>query len=186
MPPRLSIMICSLHARSEMLLALLAVLEPQITDAVELLIDLDRGEATIGAKRNRLLERAAGDYVCFVDDDDQVTEDYVALILQALDHKPDCVGFVLMYYEDGRLKGRAVHSLRYQRYADRRLPGKGMYYERTPNHLNPIRREIALQVRFPESNRGEDTSFAQRIRPLLKSESFIDCPLYRYYYRRKK
>ena len=40
---------------------------------VELLVDIDNGERTIGEKRNQLLQRARGLFSCFVDDDDDVS-----------------------------------------------------------------------------------------------------------------
>ena len=188
MTPKLSILICSLQARAEMLCGLLDVLYPQLVEPspVEVLLEVDNGERVIGGKRNRLLNKSAGQYVCFIDDDDKVPADYVSQILTALDTSPDCVGFNLAYYVDGNPRGTAIHSLRFDRYGQRRAPGGMMLYERTPNHLNPIRREIALQVRFPELNHGEDSDYAMRIRLLLKTEVFIDRVMYHYLYRSKK
>jgi glycosyltransferase involved in cell wall biosynthesis len=168
-----------------MLESLLITLRPQIVPGVEVVMEIDDGEDSIGVKRNRLLSNAFGEYVCFIDDDDQVSRDYVRLILDALDGKPDCVGFNLRYYVDGTHKGDAIHSLRYQNYGQHR-DGRLMVYERTPNHLNPIRRDVALQVGFPDKNHGEDTDFAVTIRPLLKTEVFIDQTLYHYLYRSTK
>lgn len=182
---KLSILICSLESRVDLLGELMTTLSPQLTDDVELLIDADNGEIPIGAKRNCLLNNARGDHVCFVDDDDQIAANYVALILEALATGPDCVGFKLAYYVNHRPKGVAIHSLRYERYGQQRTPG-GMLYERTPNHLNPIRREIALSVGFPELNHGEDSDFAQRVRPLLETEVFVDEVLYHYLFNSRK
>lgn len=182
----LSILICSLHERAAMLSALLANLELQDCPEIEILIDVDNGETTIGAKRNRLLDRAQGEYVCFIDDDDHVPPDYVSAILKALATRPDCVGFRLMFYQNGLHRGDAIHSLRFERYDQHRGRNRMWTYDRTPNHLNPIKREIVQQVRFPEINRSEDTDFATRIRPLLKTEVFVDQVLYHYLYRSKK
>lgn len=182
---KLSILICSLESRSASLFTLLETLRLQRTPDVDLITDIDNGEASIGAKRNRLLNRATADYVCFIDDDDKIPADYVSQILAALETSPDCVGFNLAYYVDGKPKGTAIHSLRYERYAQHKTPD-GMLYERTPNHLNPIRREIALQAGFTEKNHGEDTDFAVKVRPLLKTEVFIDQVMYHYFFDSKK
>lgn len=183
--PKLSILICSLESRAAQLAELLGTLSPQLTDDVELLIDVDNGEVPIGRKRNSLLNNAKGDFVCFVDDDDQVSPEYVSRILTALESEPDCVGFKLLFYVNSQNKGRAIHSLRFQAYGQKRIHGI-TEYERTPNHLNPIRREIAVSVGFPELNRGEDTDFAVRVRPLLETEVFVDEFLYHYLYRSRK
>lgn len=185
MTPTLSILICSLESRVDLLGQLLTTLGPQLTDEIELLIDADDGKISIGSKRNALLHNAKGEYVCYIDDDDRVPEDYIAQILSALETRPDCVGFNLAYYVDGVLKGTAIHSLRFQTYGQRRN-GRMMEYERTPNHLNPIRRELALQAGFTEKNHGEDTDFAVKVRPLLQTEVFVDKTLYHYLYNSKK
>ena len=78
---KLSILICTLKGRDEYLNRVLQVLEPQKTDDVEILIESDERQMTIGQKRNKLLDRAIGDYICYVDDDDLVSVDYIEKIL---------------------------------------------------------------------------------------------------------
>ncbi len=51
---------------------------------------------------------------------------------------------------------------------------------RWPNHLNPVKREHALAIRFLEISIGEDRDYAKRLRPLLKTEEFMDARLYNY------
>jgi hypothetical protein len=48
--------------------------------------------------------------------------------------------------------------------------------------------ELARQVKFPETSFGEDADFAKRMAEsgLLKTEYFIDQPMYFYQYRRNK
>jgi glycosyltransferase involved in cell wall biosynthesis len=178
---KLSLLIASIESRSHLLARLKSRLEPQRVDDVELLIAIDDGQSPIGAKRNLLMWQARGDYVCFIDDDDLVSHDYVARILKAITLKPDCVGFWVNRYVNGVFDASACHSIRYKRYATNEN-GPERIYERTPNHLNPIRRELAVQVPFPELNTGEDTDYARRIYPLLRSEVFIYAPLYNYLY----
>ena len=55
----------------------MSVLAEQLTSEVEVLTELDDGTRSIGEKRNALVESAGGEYVCFVDDDDMVSSDYV-------------------------------------------------------------------------------------------------------------
>jgi glycosyltransferase involved in cell wall biosynthesis len=75
----LSILICSLPGRIKYLSELLNVLNPQI-EGEEIIINIDKYK-TIGAKRNDLLNASKSDYVCFIDDDDMVSEDYLDEIL---------------------------------------------------------------------------------------------------------
>jgi hypothetical protein len=56
----------------------------------------------------------------------------------------------------------------------------GVYY-RTINHLCPVKRELALQVKFPRGiNNGEDADYSNRLRPLLKTEVYINKDMYHY------
>lgn len=185
MTPTLTLMVCSIHTRAHFLERLRQILEPQLTPDVELLIDVDNGDVSIGDKRNRLIARARGRWCCFIDDDDRVAPNYVARILEALQLDPDCVGFLVARFEDGQRTADAIHSLRNERYETVRS-GTIFYYRRTPNHLNPIRTEIVQDVGFPKLNHGEDSDFAKRVYPQLLSEVFIAEPLYFYDFRRER
>jgi hypothetical protein len=81
---KLSILICSLNRRKKYLKRLVDILRSQANRDIEVLCDIDNGEVSIGSKRQKLLNSAVGDYVCFVDDDDLVSEDYVDLILDKI------------------------------------------------------------------------------------------------------
>lgn len=177
MSKKLSILICSMSSRVDKLNKLMNVLSPQVNDDVEILIKTDDGEIQIGKKRNLLLEEASGDYVCFVDDDDLVSTDYVSKILEATKNNPDCCGLQGIITFQGQCPRMFIHSLQYKEWFE-----KNNIYYRCPNHLNPIKREIALKVKFPESNFGEDKDFSVRVLPLLKTESFISGVIYHYLY----
>ena len=69
--------------------ALMAELTRQIhllrdRSIIEIITEEDNGENSVGKKRNNVLDRAAGEYVCFIDDDDMVTDIYVSEIVNAL------------------------------------------------------------------------------------------------------
>jgi glycosyltransferase involved in cell wall biosynthesis len=173
---KLSILICNLFSRNELLCRLLKILELQKTDAVEILIASDNGEISIGKKRNTLLDKATGEYISFVDDDDLVSENYVSSILNAIEsyNHPDCIGICGIY------KGFTGDELFYHsiRYAGWYNSPDG--YFRPPNHLNPIKTAIARKIRFIDRSFGEDRIYSDRIRPLLKTEGAIDHPIYTY------
>ena len=154
---------------------LLKALEKQKTDEVEILVNSDNGKKKIGTKRNELLDQAQGDYVAFIDDDDFVSNDYVKLILEAIEKEPDCVGFKGKLTRDGQSAGIFIHSLKYKKWFQ-----KGNQYYRCPNHLNPIKREFALKVKFPNSSWGEDRDYSIGLRKYLEKEVFIDKILYFY------
>jgi len=180
---RLSILICSIIERAKLLHRLLVHLKVQMTDAVEVITEIDNCEMTIGEKRNKLLSRAQGDYVAFIDDDDLVSDDYISKILAAIKTKPDCCSLQgeithLMGPKNAKKMQTDLfkHSIEY----DHWFENNGIYY-RCPNHLNAIKRNIALQVGFTPKNVGEDYDFSTQVFPLLKIEEKITETIYYYY-----
>jgi len=84
----LSILIPTLEARRALFDRVQGQLAGQaaaagIEEDIEILDCRDNGERSIGWKRNRLIERAQGEFVAFVDDDDTVSDDYLPRICQA-------------------------------------------------------------------------------------------------------
>jgi glycosyltransferase involved in cell wall biosynthesis len=58
---------------------------------VEVITEVDNKQITTGAKRNNLLNKAQGKYICFIDDDDHISNDYLRLILEAIESDADCI-----------------------------------------------------------------------------------------------
>jgi len=181
---KLSILICTLENRSQYLNRILSILNKQKTDEVEIITNLDNGEKSVGTKRNELLKMATGEYICFVDDDDTVSDDYISSILNCIEKNPDAVGIELNYYHNRALIGIAYHSIKnngwWQR--DSTKEGYTTEYYRFINHLNPVKRELAMVCMFPEQNTSEDLEYSKKLFQLIKSEEYINRPIYNYYY----
>lgn len=179
-PCRLSILIATMPQRASLLERLLDHLWAQVLrrpTEVEVLVDGAGG--TTGAKRNRLLQQAIGDFVAFVDDDDWVCHDYVDRTLDAIGKVPeaDCVEFQGAIMLPGQPEERFHHSTEYASWFK-----KDGIYRRCPNHLNAVRRTLALSVGFPDQTVYEDRDFSTRIQPLLKTQAPIGTdPLYFYF-----
>jgi glycosyltransferase involved in cell wall biosynthesis len=176
MHKRLSILVCSTEERKGCFQNLARVLKAQSNSYVELLANIDNGLKTIGAKRNELLESAKGDYVCFVDDDDMLSPFYTSKILEAIKTNPDCCGLEGIITFSCKYPKKFIHSLRYDHWFEK----EDIYY-RCPNHLNTIKREIALDTKFPDKSWQEDLDFSTRLKGKLKTEVYIDEPIYYYY-----
>ena len=184
---KLSILICSIQSRGQLYTQLTACLWKQYNGLdIQMITEVDRGEMSIGHKRNLLLDRATGDYLCFIDDDDIVSSDYIEKIMKALESNPDCCSLTGVITWNGERPEIFEHSIKYSAYKtnDDKSPIK---YERYPNHLNVIRSSIAKQFRFPEINHGEDTDWATQIYKsgLLKTEAEIKGIIYHYQYQNK-
>jgi hypothetical protein len=174
--PVLTIMVPTLVEREGLFKALMMELQRQcllLSDPtwVEVIWQQDSGEITIGAKRQKLLETARGEYVCSVDDDDLVEPSYIRDLLSTIiraNPPVDCVVFEGRLTCDGRFGGRFDFDLCHKTYKN-----VGDLFLRTPNHLCPIRREIALAVGYKEKNFGEDSDYAQRIFPKLSTQAVV-------------
>jgi len=95
---KLSILIPSIPERADTLKSLIAKLEWQIKKAeaeksVEIICLIDNKQITIGEKRNRLKNMANGEYFCFVDDDDDIYDEYIGAILVATLNGTDVISF---------------------------------------------------------------------------------------------
>lgn len=177
----LSVLIATLPERAHLLQRCIGLIGNY--PDVEILTD-DRGRhITTGEKRNDLIARATGEYVCFVDDDDHPQPDYINHLLTRINaSRPDCVTFTGWMTTNGLSRVDWVIKLgeRYEARIDR--DGITRYY-RFPNHLCAIKREIAMKVKFQHITQGEDFRWADEIRKreLLRTSEHIESPpLYHY------
>lgn len=178
---KLSILIATIESRAGLFAELALKLDRQKTPQVEILFECDNKQMSIGRKRQILLERAKGDYVVFVDDDDDVSIDYVDEILTAIKSDPDCVGMLIDCDMEG-IKRNAIASLKYADWGDNK---DGFKYVRSPYHKTPIKRWIALKAGFPDMRFGEDYEYSCRLHRsgLLKKEVMVTKPIYFYRYK---
>lgn len=176
----LSILIPSLKKREKQLNQLLDLLVKQKTSDIEIVAMVDSGELSVGTKRQQLLEKANGRYISFVDDDDTVSQTYTSSILKSIRLEPDVVGICGIITTDGNNPKKFIHSLRYRTWSE----DSAAYY-RNPNHLNPVKKELALKAGFLDMNCGEDREYSKRLLPFLKSETMIDEIMYYYLFSKK-
>lgn len=196
MNPKLSILIPTVAGREDMLARLCGCLKWQLDAAgpanVECIILPDPPDADpkalppIGDKRNQLVNRAAGRFVVFIDDDDLVSPHYVRKLLAAIDADPHCqaIGFLMDRFVDGNYDGQSRNAHDSQRAVNLpRSPDGTRRYLRFITHTQPVLTDIARAVRFPEISYGEDTDYAGRLHKAIRRASFIDEVLYYYLYR---
>ena len=154
--------------------------EYKLTKKVELIFECDNKEISIGAKRDLLIKKAKGKYIVMIDDDDWLPYNYCNDVLSACEDDSDCIGYLEDCVFDWNHRATSCISLRYKSW----MNNVGVYdYVRTPFFKVPIKTEICRQVGCADLRFGEDSDFAKRIYPLLKSETFIDKKLYIYRYK---
>lgn len=179
--PELSILICSVEEREQHLARLLQEFEMQrLGESVEILVESDNKEMSVGAKRQKLLQRAMGRFIVFFDDDDWPYNHYIQSIITCLEKNPDidCIGMNVFMTTNGRHPQRCLHRLGYQWERGK----DGWDYFRNITHFNPVLREKALQAGFKDMRFGEDVDYANRLNPLLTKEAYIARPLFHYRY----
>jgi glycosyltransferase involved in cell wall biosynthesis len=176
----LSILICSLHTRREKFYKnLITELEKQLKEYknshyIQIVSIIDNKKMSVGHKRNQLLQSATGDYVCYIDDDDRISADYIDKIHTAIQSNDDCICFDVEVSIDFQTP-MIAHFANYKENKNLKT-----HYERMPNHLMAVKTEIAKKAGFPEINFKEDDEYGYRISKMIKSINKIDKVLYYY------
>jgi hypothetical protein len=182
----LSILICGITERLGRLPLLMGELERQKNsiiskydgqkNIIEILALVDDRAMTVGKKRNLLVQASCGDYVAFVDDDDFVSTDYLERIYEATRKNVDVVTFPVAVTIDGGATKMCYYSMNYLNESN-----DYDHYWRWPNHLCAMKRSIVIANPYEDISFGEDSAFAKKVRPVLKTElSASNHPLYRY------
>jgi hypothetical protein len=177
---KLTILIPTLPARAAFLGRLAMELLNQIGDQYPVKISVNEDTTcSIGKKRQAMLESVTTDYLCFIDDDDRIADNYIELVMAGIATNPDCCSLNGIITTDGKNPKPFRHSIDYKEMYEQ----DGVYY-RPPNHLNTVRSSIAKQMLFPDWERSEDSNYCFQLRDsgLLKTEYKIEPILYFYDY----
>jgi glycosyltransferase involved in cell wall biosynthesis len=170
-------LIATLGQRNDRFLELLAGLLPQVeraAGAVTVTALWNNGERPLAEVRQALVDHADGEYISFVDDDDQLPPYYVSAVLPLLDGV-DYVGWRMQCIQDGVYLKPTFHSLRYSTWSD-----DDAGYYRDVSHLNPVRAELARRADYRRGEPPEDVSWADQMRGSLKTEHYIEHVMYVY------
>lgn len=171
-----------------MLQSLLIELSKQaMNKPVEIIYLGDNLSNTVGSKRNKALKASKGDYVCFIDDDDMVSDDYIDSLLEAIKTGSDVITFrVHEEYNGKHVRYQYFESIG-RRVLDPILRNKvGMpVLTMPPNHLCCWKREKALSVPYPNKSKGEDHAWAENMLTHHKDLKIHSIEKVLYYYRYK-
>lgn len=178
------ILIATTVDRRPLFEALYAELTAQITflslqDQVSIIFDEDQKEKSIGKKRQDLLELSTAKYINYFDSDDWPYPYYIEEIYNSLLWEHDCIGMLIDMTSNGKRPQVCCHSLRYPIWQDKI---DGYDYVRNVTHFNPVKRELAIQVGFPDLRFGEDQPYSDGVTKLCKTEIFIDKAVFHYRY----
>lgn len=189
---KLQILIPTTSDRKEMFDALVTELQRQFIEngiiedgsiladeSPRLDVDPIKGKS-IGAKRNDLVSYATADYIAFHDSDDFPEPNYIYDQLCGVNLGVDACSMRGIITENGNDPQIFEHSIKYSEWKTNETGG--VKYERNTNHLNCIKREIAIQFKYPETNFGEDHDYSKQLAAsgLIKTEHYIERPIYNY------
>jgi glycosyltransferase involved in cell wall biosynthesis len=176
---KLSILIPTVPERFAQAAKLIEKLEKQNTDKqAEILWFGDNRARTVGAKRNALLEAARGLYVAFIDDDDDVSNDYISSICSVREIV-DVITFdqqAIWNDENSLVEFSIQHSP-----AGKWEPGGTT--KRFPWHSCAWLRDLATRAVFTEKNWGEDFDWLTQVHHLPRREARIPKVLHFYRHR---
>ena len=143
---------------------------------VEIISECDNKEISIGKKRDNLIMKAKGEYIVMIDDDDMIAHNYLLVVINKLLNRPDCVGYLEKIKHNNKTSCISLNNPGWiDNYA-------GYDYARTPFFKVPIKTEICREVGCRDMRFAEDHDFANRVKPFLKTEEFINDYMYIYQY----
>lgn len=172
---KLSILTPTIPGRESQLAALQAKIEKQNTGEVEHLVLCDNRARSIGAKRQALVDIARGEYIAFVDDDDDISDDYVKQLLGAAQSGADVLTFRQKAIYNG-VESEVHFSAKHQ---DGPFNPGGITL-RAPWHVCAWKRDVVAGCLFGESNFGEDLVWCQQARKRIKTECPINAVIHTY------
>ena len=179
---QLSICICTIPGRESSLAQLNLKISNQISngykDVCELLYLGDNRSMTLGTKRNRLKQIARGKYIIYVDDDDDVSDDYVQKLVEATYTDVDVITIeskVTGVYDNVSYNCKFDLEILYN-FDDH----CNKTYWRIPNHICAIKADVYKSIPHPDITWGEDEAIKWLVKANCKTQYHIDSQLYHY------
>lgn len=185
----LSLLIPAIPERANQLIGLLNKLDKQLADyydnhsilgMVEIIVDDSRrfldGGPSIGAKRDSLVQRAIGKYLCFMDDDDDIAPNYLEQLIRLCNNDPDIVTFRCFFTNDyywTLLNMSIINKVNEE-------ANPNGIIQRTPWHICPVRAEYAKRETFSDISHNEDWEWISKVMQYVKTEAHTDMILTRY------
>lgn len=133
------------------------------------------GGVSIGDKRQAGLNRSNGKYVCWLDDDDGVSPDYIETLLRLAQADAD----ILVFNSFSRFDNFwCLIQMNLDFLVDEQaFPG---IVHRRPWHVCPFKRELVKNIKFPSENWDEDTAFVGKALQKCKTQAKTEAVLHEY------
>lgn len=147
---------------------------------IEVIVDdsprfLDGG-LSIGAKRDALLRRAEGHYVCYLDSDESIAPNYVETLVRLCQAGRDVVTFRNITRTDTYWTIVDL-SLKYSM-NDNASPD--YITRRKPFHICPVKTHLAKMYKFTDTNYGEDFEWMEQVLKHCTTEAHTEAVIHGY------
>lgn len=146
---------------------------------IEILVDDSKrfleGGLSIGKKREALLKRAEGKYICYLDSDESIAPNYIETIVRLCQSDKDVCTFRAMAKNANfwSLIDMSIHHPNIEANPNY-VTLRGVW------HVCAIRREIAKRFDFEDTNYGEDAKWLELVTPHITSEAKTNAILLQY------
>lgn len=188
---KLSITIPSLPSRLDKFSSLFTKIQNQIPNGskeIEILSLIDNKNMSVGRKRQALFQLARGDYVCQIDDDDGVSDNFIDSVIKAIESEKG-IPEVINYKQKCDIDGNTLYvqsSIKYPTTnsiirVDEKTLTRTIY--RFPWHWSCWRNDIAKKGQFYDCNGVEDSVWPQLMKEIVSVEYNIDEVLVYYNFR---
>jgi len=192
---KLSILILSIPSRFDIVRPLIDKLMTQIGDRedVEILSLMDNKSFNVSEKRNILLDLARGTHLSWIDDDDDVADNYIERLTQTIEESPDVdvISFDQQCYLEGiPAKVFAKMGNPHEEVVFDSSTGEYKDTLRPPYHWCVWKSTLAKSEQFrfgavvENSHVFEDIDWLQRLYPKVKTSCYLEgefLHIYKYY-----
>lgn len=188
----LSILVATTPDRNEMFTELFNELHKQLEymntfhpslGNIEILVDDSKrfldGGLSIGKKREALLKRAEGRYLCYLDSDEKIAGNYLETLVRLCQTKADVITFRSLANLD-TYWSLVDMSLNYS-VNDETNPN--FITRRMPWHICPVKSHLAKVHQFSDTSYGEDWGWFEKVLKGCTSEAHTDAIIHSYVHR---
>lgn len=188
----LSVLIATTPDRKEMTDVLLSRLEVQrefihrnwLSGHIEFVVDDSKrfldGGLSIGKKREALVQRATGYYLCFLDSDEDIAGNYLQVLVKLAETRADVLTFRSLANLDNYwcLVDMSLNHKVNEETSDDKI------CNRMPWHVCAVKSHLAKVHSFEDTNYGEDWNWFEKVLTGCKTEAKSDAIIHMYKHRK--
>lgn len=134
------------------------------------------GGLSIGKKREDLVKRAKGKYLCFLDDDESIAPNYLETMVRLCNEDKDVCTFRNITKLDTFW---TVVDMSLNHTENEQVTPDSIV-KRKPWHVCPVRSEFAKLYEFEDSNYGEDWQWFERVLSHCQTEAKSNAIIHQY------